>query len=354
MKININAPINKLSYGIVSTNFIHALYHLQHNVSLFPIGSHVECDPNYEESVTDALNAAKYRFDTTAPSLRIFHQHSMAESIGHGLRIGMPIFELDTFSAQEKHHLKSLDLILVNSKWAKSVIEDNGIKSRCELVPLGYDPNIFRPAHSKKSATVFLVFGKWEKRKNHHIIPELFDRAFNQDDNVELWFACSNHFLNQEQTSVWEKYVKSGKLGNKVKIIPRMSTHSEVANLMRQADCGLFISSAEGWNLECLEMMACGKHVIATNYSGHTEFCTKENSLLVDIKEKELANDGIWFHGTGWWAKIGEYEKDQIIQHMKTIHTTKQEIGLQINQSMSEWTWIEAAKKLISSLERKT
>ena len=51
------------------------------------------------------------------------------------------------------------------------------------------------------------------------------------------------------------------------------------------ADCGLFPARAEGWNLELLEMMACGKQVIATNYSAHTEFCTKENSILIESDE---------------------------------------------------------------------
>ena len=68
---------------------------------------------------------------------------------------------------------------------------------------------------------------------------------------------------------------------------------------MSQTDCGVFPARAEGWNLELLEMMSCGKNVIATNYSSHTEFCNSENCMLVETTELEDAHDGKWFRGQG-------------------------------------------------------
>ena len=63
---------------------------------------------------------------------------------------------------------------------------------------------------------------------------------------------------------------------------------------MAGADCGVFLSRAEGWNLGLLEMMAMGKPVITTNYSGHTEFATPANALLVEVPEVEPAKDGVF------------------------------------------------------------
>ena len=83
--------------------------------------------------------------------------------------------------------------------------------------------------------------------------------------------------------------------------------------------CGLWCISitAEGWNLELLEMLACGKQVITTNYSAHTEFCNKENAF-VDIEKNETAYDGKWFNGkVGEWACIDKNEKEQFIEHMR-------------------------------------
>ena len=87
---------------------------------------------------------------------------------------------------------------------------------------------------------------------------------------------------------------------------------------MSKADCGIFPSRAEGWNLDMLEMMALNKSIITTNYSAHTEFCNKDNSFLIDISETEPANDGKWFFGQGNWAKIGEEQKRGITIQRKT------------------------------------
>ena len=86
----------------------------------------------------------------------------------------------------------------------------------------------------------------------------------------------------------------------------------QVYNIMSQVDCGVFPSRGEGWNLELLEMMSAGKHVVATDYSAHTEFCTKENSGLVSISDVEPAFDGKWFFGQGNWAKISAHENESL------------------------------------------
>ena len=79
---------------------------------------------------------------------------------------------------------------------------------------------------------------------------------------------------------------KGSGLGNKIRMIPRQKTQNDVYNIMIQTDCGVFPARAEGWNLELLEMMACGKQVIATNYSAHTEFCNPDNCRLINTAKK--------------------------------------------------------------------
>ena len=121
---------------------------------------------------------------------------------------------------------------------------------------------------------------------------------------------------------------------------------------MSRVDCGLFPSRAEGWNLEALELLACGKHLIITDYAGHTEFCTKENSRLVTIREKEMAYDGKWFDGkTGKWAKVGNPEVDQAAEHMREVHKLKSKGSLGLNEegvkTARRFSWKNTAKKII-------
>ena len=78
----------------------------------------------------------------------------------------------------------------------------------------------------------------------------------------------------------------------------------DVAALMASADCGVFPSRAEGWNLEALEMLSMGKPVIATSCTAHNEYLTRDNARLIKIDgfEPAVAN-GVALPGQ--WAAWG-------------------------------------------------
>jgi glycosyltransferase involved in cell wall biosynthesis len=121
---------------------------------------------------------------------------------------------------------------------------------------------------------------------------------------------------------------------------------------MSQVDCGVFPSRGEGWNLELLEMMAAGKHVIATNYSAHTEFCTEENCGLIPISEKEPAFDGKWFFGQGNWAAINAFEIKSLVQNMKDIASkVNKEVNEAGIQTAKTFSWQNTAREIIKCLE---
>ena len=143
-------------------------------------------------------------------------------------------------------------------------------------------------------------------------------------------------------------------MGDQVEFLNRVKSHTEVADIIRAADCGVFPSRAEGWNLEALEMMSCGKHVIATDYSAHTEFCNEDNCHLIQVNELEEAYDGIWFKGQGRWAKIGKDQMEQTVEYFRFVHRQKQESG-DINNTMGietakKFSWNNTADSIIRSI----
>lgn len=352
--MNIISPINQLGYGITGLNIVKNLSKLT-NVSLWCVGNPQVTNQLDADIISNCLRNAVF-FDINKPCIRIWHQHDMAQFVGKSKRIGFPIFELDEFNNQEKHHLNSLDELFVCSHWAKQVALDNLnlIDSQIHVVPLGVDGTIFKTSESNiNNKTIFFNCGKWEIRKGHDVIPEIFSKAFNENDNVELWMMNSNPFLKPDDINAWKNLYLNSKLGSKVRFIDRVDTHEEVYNIMSKVDCGLFPARAEGWNLELLEMLACGKHVITTNYSAHTEFCNKDNALLIDIDEKEMAYDGQWFHGKcGKWAKIGLNQIEQAIHYCRMVHNEKQSNNLTVNKNgieiSNQFSWENSAKKILN------
>lgn len=342
----VQAPVNTLGYGYTGYHISKELSLLT-DVSLYPIGVP---DKDLSEDIKELFWVNK-KVNNKDAEIKIWHQHELTTWVTKGKRIGFPIFELTHFTPQEVNSLNHCDHLFIPSKWAQKIVEQH-VLIPTSVIPLGVDLNIFNSLNNiNRQETIFFNCGKWEKRKGHDVIIECFNSAFTQKDNVELWLMCDNPFLKDGGQS-WVNLCKQSPLGNKIKIIPRQPTQKNVYNIMRQVDCGVFPARAEGWNLELLELMACGKQVITTNYSAHTEFCNENNSKLIEIDNLELAQDGIWFHGQGLWARIQDKQKQQIIHHMKDVHVQKQSAGFVATNQLGietskQFTWHNTAKTIL-------
>lgn len=353
LSLNYISPINFLGYGVTGYNFALSLVAGGVDLSIFPIG-HVEELPKLQELAPSIVRASQKYVNKKANCLKIWHQNDLYEFVGKGKHIGFPIFELDRFTPVEKHSLNHCDEIIVCSQWAADILKNNGINRPVKVVPLGYDPDIFKPATMLGGPTRFFNAGKWELRKGHDFILQCFEKAFTLKDNVQLIMMCDNPFP-QGRGEEWAAKYKGSSLSSKISLVPRQPTQENVYYIMKQVDCGVFPARAEGWNLELLEIMACGKHIITTNYSGHTEFCTKESCRLIEVTSLESANDGVWFNGTGSWASLGPAQEEQMIAHMRDIHERKQSGQLAQNTAgifqASQFTWNNSAKKLIEAIK---
>jgi glycosyltransferase involved in cell wall biosynthesis len=353
MNIHLQAPMGGTGYGHAGLHLLKALSN-NHDVCLSAIGN-----PNPEtKEDAEIINQAMLKqssVDYKSPVIKIWHQFDLLNRVGDGQYFAYPFFEIDTFNELEKHHLNFPDVIITSSQWAKSIVEKNHITKPIKVVPLGVDNSIFFPKiqkdKNKINNYIFMTVGKWEIRKSHDVIIECFNRAFESNDEVELWLVTHNMFLNEREEKVWADLVQKSKLKSKIRIFPRLPSQKDVAELMSYSDCGLYVSRAEGWNLELLETMAMNKPVIATNYSAHTEYCNQNNCKLIDIQECEPAIDNKWFNGSGNWAKIGEEQKEQIVDHMRNMYInriTENQNGL---DTAKQFSWINSANTLVRCIQ---
>ena len=356
--LNFQAPINSLGYGVAGYNIFKEIIKIHPSAALYPISKPEFIDKYVEQGMA---NRGQWKLNTyqqfPPPSVKMWHQNDVHTQVGKGEHIGFPIFELTEFNDEEKLSMSHCDKLFVCSKWAKQVLIENNVKNPEDIhvAPLGVDTEIFKPAPSRKDdKTIFFNCGKWEVRKGHDVLIECFNATFGQQEAVELWMMCDNPFIGQ-MNEQWKNLYKNSKLGSKIKFIPRQETHEDVYNIMRRVDCGVFPARAEGWNLELLEMMACGKQVIATNYSAHTEFCNKTNCHLVEIDGLEQAHDGVFFSGNhGEWASLKYSAKGQLIEHMRFNHFTKPASQEQNGNGIitaNKFTWENSAKELLNGFK---
>lgn len=352
--INVYAALGGTGYGITSINIIKALMNINDlQTNIFPIGQNIQVNNDIEGNIIkQGLSNARGKFRADAPCLKIWHQNDLYARIGYGHYYTFPFFEIDKLHPFEVDQLNECRGIFASSKWAKDILINNGVRTQIYIAPLAVDTTIFKtPPKIKMSGPYkFLHIGKWEERKSHDFLLKCFDAAFSKQDNVELVLVPSNPFLNEEQTNKWLSLVSSCTLKDKIKIMPRLPTQHDLASLIFDCDCGIYLSRAEGWNNEILETMALNRPVIVTNYSAHTEYCTKDNALLVDITELEPANDGMWFNGFGKWAKLGQEQLDQTVEHMRHVYNNNIRTNQNGLETCKYYTWSNTANIIHNTL----
>ena len=334
-------------YGIASKYIVRELVKQDKDIYLFPHGG-IQYDSIEELNLYKKLIEKNKSLDWNSPCLNIWHQFDLAKRIGNGKYIAFPIFELDRFNDNEKNHLNGPNHIFVTSKWANDILESNKIKTKSSVVNLGVDTNIFHPKKTISDKTYrFINLGKFEKRKGHDVLIEAFCKAFEISDDVELVMLANNPFLDEQEMRYWYSLYKESKLGDKIIFIDTISNHSQVADLIRSCDCGVFPSRAEGWNLELLECMSCGLDCIATNYSSHTEYCNSNNCNLIEVNDLEDAYDGKWFFGNGQWAEV---EVDNIVELMRICFKNRK-INLNGVETSNKFNWSNTIGMINASIE---
>jgi glycosyltransferase involved in cell wall biosynthesis len=356
VNINLLAPINTLGYGVAGQKLLQALDNGGHEVALFPIGP-VEYEPSFARTFLRTTTRA-HQYGPSAPSVRMYHQDQLAEHVGRGRRVGFPFFELDRFTLAEQHHLVQMDRVFVASHWARRVLTtDADIDTR--VVPLGVDRTVFHEdlrdvPRMDSHLTTFINIGKWETRKGHDVLLEAFNKAFELTDQVHLRMLNANPFIGPDN-EMWARMYEQSPMGPRITVERgRLRSVRDVAKALAGADCGVWPARAEGWNLEALEMLATGGHVIATDYSGHTEFLSKDNARLIEVADLEDAYDGVWFQGQGRWARLGDDAVDQLVEHLRGVHRAKQCGELPLNEAGIEtakrFSWENSARAFVKGL----
>lgn len=326
--MNIISPIScHTGYGITGYNIWKHIYKNNQRTTLFNIGD-ITIEDHWEKNNLIASLKNQINYKQNDPCLKIWHTNDIIfRPIGDSKYGCLTFFELDTLPDIEINNINRLDCIFVASNWAKNILLKNNVTTNIIVCPQGVDRDIFNEEYEQlldDDKYIFINIGKWEVRKGHDILCNIFNNAFEKNDNVELWMINSNPFLSTEQTQKWINLYKDSKLGDKIKIFPRIASQKDLAKLMQQSNCGIFPSRAEGWNNEAIEMLSIGKPLIITDYSAHTEYCNNNNSYLINIDKLCEARDDMWFRNTkGNWADIDAGAVDQCISHMRHVYKNR-------------------------------
>jgi glycosyltransferase involved in cell wall biosynthesis len=184
-----------------------------------------------------------------------------------------------------------LDGVLAPSEYCKELIRSSGVRLPIAVIGHGLDHSGLAPPApidrtvrgrpSPEAPFVFLHISAGVDRKGVEELVTAYCLAFSNRDPVVLVIKTFDN--EQNLTDFWvNRLIEKAAAAPVIQIIKEELHPQEIELLYRLADAVVLPTRGEGFNFPAAEGLARGLPVIVTRHSGHMDFCSDENSLLVD------------------------------------------------------------------------
>jgi glycosyltransferase involved in cell wall biosynthesis len=148
------------------------------------------------------------------------------------------------------------------------------------------------------------------QRKNPLATIQAFKQAFAPNAGARLVIKCANEHMDP---SVYQDMLDAAGC-HAVTILSGFWTRDELLDLMAACDVYVSLHRSEGLGLTIADAMARAKPVIATGWSGNTDFMTDSNSFPVRYELVELAADSGPYRAGSLWAEPSVQHAAQLMR----------------------------------------
>lgn len=205
------------------------------------------------------------------------------ERLEYDTKIGFTMFETNKLPDGEiwggpgggVAQMNRMDRMWTPSQFCKDLFIESGVTVPIDVINIGINTDRF-PLLEREDDGVFtfLMLGTLTSRKDPGSAISAFINLFKDNPKVRLIMKT-----------------QSGTLGaisfpyDNIEIIDRLSTHEEILDLYRKADCFVFPSRGEGFGMPPMEAMSTGIPAIFPRNTGMLEFANEDDCLLIDSNQ---------------------------------------------------------------------
>ncbi len=263
-----------------------------------------------------------------------------------------------------------LDLLVVPSTFCMRAAERSGIPGeRIVRVPYAYDPSRFTPCPGSaverdglEDRFTFLCLAMPHLRKGLRELVRAFHEEFDPEEPVQLIlklpYLPGRHRRKPwelEDLEAWMPQQETEPSCRRIHVVCRSEPPDRIPSLLAQCDAYVQPSYGEGFGLAILEAKAVGKPTIVTGWGGHMDFCTADNSYLVDY-EMIPAGESQYDNGSNS-ALCARPLVSSLRKQMRRVFRNPEEARTKAVRSLDDirsLTWESVARQLVAVLQERT
>lgn len=152
----------------------------------------------------------------------------------------------------------------------------------------------------------FVVFYNFDLiafgRKNPDGVLRAFAKAFPRDHGVRLVFKTNHSSRCRDRVDILNRLAEELGVADRFDMITEYLSQSMLYGLVNACDAYCSLHRAEGFGIGIAEAMSLAKPVVVTNWSATTEFCNRDNAMLVSCVVKPV-KEAEYFAPIGEWAE---------------------------------------------------
>ena len=359
-KLNFEAPINPLSLGNVSLNFLRELYKKEGiNLSLFPIGDQTDLsaydkiDKKFKNWLASSVSERYKDFSSDDPTIKVWHINGSEKRIG-SKQFLYTFYELDSPTEAEINIVKAQNHVFFSCSEAHEYFKDKGCQNT-SYVPLGFDKDfgVLENVPKMEDTIHFSLIGKFERRKNTKALIQLWLNTFGNNSKYHLSCLVHNSFFKEEHMKQAIDQCLMGQNWNNISFLPYLETNSEVNQLMNSIDIDLSgLSNGEGWNLPSFNTTALGKWSVVSNCTSHKDWANEKNAILVDPEGKQPCYDNAFFKEGGQFNQGSYYRlsADKILDGFNRAVDACKNVNTEGLKLQKEFTYKKTIEKILEKI----
>ncbi|XP_077235629.1 UDP-Glycosyltransferase superfamily protein [Tasmannia lanceolata] len=238
--------------------------------------------------------------------------------------IGRTMFETDRLNPEHTKRCNQMDSIWVPTDFHVSTFVQSGVEPSKVLKVVQpvdvkfFDPSKYKPLdllsakpilgsgiQNERKEFVFLSVFKWEYRKGWDVLLRSYLKEFSKSDGVGLYLLTNPYHSDRDFGSKIMKFVEDSGIVESVNgwapvyVIDTHVAQVDLPRLYKSANAFVLPTRGEGWGRPIVEAMAMSVPVIATNWSGPTEYLTEENGYPLPVDRMSKVTEGP-FEGHLW------------------------------------------------------